>query len=230
MATKSKTKWATSDVSRVARGALALALEQRAALEPRLAAGLLDGLTADLDAFDGKRAAATLASESLREATRSQDAAAKAAHAFLMAARGAVARNGASAAQRVAFGLKVPVKLEKVPSLVAGLDAFVGAAGRFPDVARDCGLLSADVDQARALRTALATADADQEAKKQTRKTPTAERAALQQRIEHAVDAIVSAGAVAFVLQPDVAARFRALVPSYGKGAAKAKASAATPA
>jgi len=230
MATKSKTKWATSDVSRIGRGALALAIEQRAVIEPRLPAGLLDGLTADLDAFDGKRAAATLASESLREATRSQDAAAKAAHAFLIAARGAVGRNGATAAQRTAFGLKLAVKPEKVSSVVAGLDAFVDAATRYPDVARGSGLLAADVDQARALRAALAAADAAQEAKKQSRKTPTAERAELQQRIEKAVDAIVAAGTVAFVLDPTKAARFRALVPSYGKGARGKDASAATPA
>jgi hypothetical protein len=219
MATKSKTKWETADVSRIGQGALALALEQRAAVEPRLSAGLLDGLAADLDAFDGKRAAATLAPESLREATRTQDAAAEAAHAFLVAARGAVARNGATAAQRAAFGLKVPAKTQKVSSLVAGLKALIEAAASFPDVARSSGLLTSDLEQAGALRTALTAADATQEAKKQSRKTPTAERAETQQRIEKAVDAIVAAGTLAFVLDPGKAARFRALVPSYGKGA-----------
>jgi hypothetical protein len=168
MATKTTTKWKTSDVSRIGRGALALALEERAALKPRLAPGLLDGLSADLDACEGKRSAATLASEALREATR------------------------------------------------------------YPDVARGAGLLPSDLDHARALRTALVAADAAQEAKKQSRKTPTAERTQLQRRIEQAVDAIVAAGTLAFVLDPTRAARFRALVPSYGKG--KGKRSPAAPA
>jgi hypothetical protein len=228
MATKTTTKWKTSDVSRIGRGALALALEQRAALEPRLAPGLLDGLSADLDAFEGKRSAATLASEALREATRTQDAAAKAAHEFLIAARAAIARSGATAAQRTAFGLQIRMRPEKVSSVVAGLDAFLDAATRYPDVARGAGLLPSDLDHARALRAALVAADAAQEAKKQSRKTPTAERTQLQRRIEQAVDAIVAAGTLAFVLDPARAARFRALVPSYGKG--KGKRSPAAPA
>ncbi|MEW6430588.1 MAG: hypothetical protein AB1730_03680 [Myxococcota bacterium] len=61
-------------------------------------------------------------------------------------------------------------------------------------------------------------------------RTPTAECAQLQRRIEKAVDAIVAAGTVAFVLQPEMAARFQALMPSDGKGARKKSDSTATPA
>lgn len=230
MTSKTNTKWATSDLSRIGRGALALALEQRATLEPRLPAGLLDGLAADLDAFEGKRTAAVLASEALRSATRTQDAAARTALDFLTAARGAIARNGASAAQRASFGLSLRPTPLKISSVVAALDAFVDGATRFPDVARDCGLLPADADQARALRTALASADAAQETQKQTRKAPTAERVALQRRIEKAVDAISAAGAVAFVLDAAAVQRFRALIPSSAKRSSRSGAPAAPPA
>lgn len=230
MASKTNTKWPTSDLSRIGRGALALALEQRVALEPRLPAGLLDGLAADLDAFDGKRTAAVIASEALRAATRTQNAAARTALDFLSATRGAVARNGASAAERAAFGLSLRPNANKIATVVAGLDAFVDGATRFPDVARDCGLLPADLDQARALRTALSTADADQETRKQTRKAPTAERVALQRRIEKAVDAIAAAGAVAFLLDPGLVQRFRALIPASAKRSTRARTPAAPPA
>lgn len=209
-----RTKWPTADLSRIGRGALALAEEERGTLAERLPAGLLDGLTADLDAFEGKRAAAVLAAESLREATRAQDAAVRAAHDFLVAARGAIARNRAVGAERAAFGLSLPLKPQKVSSVIAALDALIDGATRLPDVARNCGLIGADLDNARALRSALSTADAEQETRKQTRKTPTAERVAMQFRIEQAVDAIVAAGVLAFVAQPAKAGRFRELLPS----------------
>jgi len=213
-------KWPTSDIPRVGRGALQLATEHRSAVEQRLAAGVIDGLSTDLDAFDGKRSEAARAPEELRTATRTQDAAARTAMDFVSAARFAVTRNGANAAQRTAFGLKLKPKMEKISSIVAALDSIIDGATRFPTVARSSGLVAADLDSARALRAALVAADAAQETQKEKRKSPTAERKALQQRIEHAVDAIIAAGQLAFVGKPEIAARFRALIPGSGRGPA----------
>ncbi len=212
-----KAKWSLSDLPRVGRAALALAQENKAAIEPRLEAGLLDGLAADLDALDGKRAAVPLAREGLREATRNQDGAAQSALEFLSAARGAVSRSGAAAAQRAAFGLKLKLNPGKVSSVVSALEAFIDGAARYPDAARGAGLLTADVDQARALRGALVTADALQEAKKETRKSPTAERLLLQKRVEKSIDSIINAGRLAFITQPAISARFKTLVPGAPK-------------
>jgi hypothetical protein len=192
---------------------------------PHLGQEEVEGVGDGAGEFDeGRRAAATLASEALREATRTQDAAAKVAHAFLMAARAAIARTGATDAQRAAFGLKLAAKPLKVSSVVAGLDAFVDAATRFPDVARGAGLLPADIDQARSLRAALIAADAAQETKKQTSRTPTAERAQLQHRIEEAVDAIVAAGTSPSFSNPRWPRAARPSCPPTGRARARSPA------
>ncbi len=218
-------KWAPGDVSRVGRAALSLATKNKASIEPRLSAGLLDGLVADLDVFDGKQSAATLAKESLREATRGQNAAGEAASSFLGLARSAITRSGANATVRAAFGLSLRPNPGKVQSVITALDAFEAGAARAPDVVRAAGILTADLDKLRALRGALAASDANQEATKLTRKLPLLDRKQTQVRIEKAVDAIINAGAMAFADEPAVVALFRALVPA--RPAAKKKNAAA---
>ena len=64
---------------------------------------------------------------------------------------------------------------------------------------------------------ALVTADALQEAKKETRKSPTAERLLLQKRVEKSIDSIINAGRLAFITQPAISARFKTLVPGVPK-------------
>lgn len=68
-----KPKWTLAEAQRSGQQALALALEQRALVEPRLAAGVIDGLTADLATLDAKRSETTRAPELLRAATRNQN-------------------------------------------------------------------------------------------------------------------------------------------------------------
>lgn len=216
MVAGTKVKWSPADLSRVGRAALALATGKKATLEARLPAGLLDGLAADLDAFDGKQSAATLATEALREATRTQDAAARAAVDFMGHLRAAVVRAQPPAAVRAAFGLSLRPNVNKVSSVVAALDAAVDGATRYPDVTREAGVLSSDVDRLKALRTALASADAKQESTKLTKKLPVVDRRQVQARIEKATDTIINAGAMAFADKPDEAQLFRSLVPSRG--------------
>ena len=216
MAAGTKVKWSPSDLSRVGRAALALATSKKATLEARLPAGLLDGLAADLDAFEGKQSAATLATEALREATRTQDAAARAAVDFMGHVRAAIVRAAPPAAVRAAFGLSLRPLPAKVSSVIAALDAAVDGATRYPDVAREAGVLTSDVDRLKALRSALASADAKQEATKLTKKLPVVDRKQVQGRIEKATDTIINAGAMAFADAPDQARLFRDLVPSRG--------------
>lgn len=207
-------KWAPGDVSRVGRSALALAVKERGQLEARLPAGLLDGLASDLDAFDGKQSASTRAKEALREATRSQDDLARASVDFLTITRGAIDRARVPSAARAAFGLSLRPRADNVKSVLAALDAFGDGAARYAELTRSSGLLAADLDKLAALRAALSSADAAQEATKLTRKLPTTERKQVQVRIEKAVDTIINAGALAFAHEPATLAHFRALVPT----------------
>jgi hypothetical protein len=216
-------KWATGDAVRVGRAALALATEKKAELDQRLPAGLRDGLCRDLDDLEGKQSASTLAKESLREATRTQNEAAEAVNHYLVLARGALVRAAPPGNVRTAFGLSLRPIIKKISSLLAAVDAFLDGAKRFPDAVRAAGLLTADLDRLSALRASLSTADAKQETSKLTKKLPTIDRKQTQLRIEKAVDTIINAGVLAFADQPQVIALFRALVP--GKAPAKKPAS-----
>jgi len=214
-------KWSSSVLQSVGREALSLAEEFKSQLEPRLGAGVLDGLKCDLDAFDGKRSDASNALGTLKLATRQQEEAIAHAIAFLSAARQAVVRAGASVAQRTAFGTTKKYKANNVSSVVGALDAFLVGAEKFTDFVRAAGVLPSDLDTAKALRTALIGADQSQEAQKSKRKEPTLQRNAAQLRIESAITAIINAGRLAFLTKPDVAARFKALAPSSGSSSKK---------
>jgi hypothetical protein len=209
-----KPKWKLADAQSSGQQALALALEQRTLVEPRLAAGVIDGLTADLATLDGKRSETTRAPELLRAATRTQNEVNSHALELLGAARGALARTRCTAAERAAFGLSLKLESKKIATTLAGLDALVAGAAKFPAVARAASLLPADLESAAALRSALTTADGAQEQTKKTRTAPKAERDVAQLHVEAAVDSIVAAGLLASVGNPALGARFRALIPT----------------
>lgn len=208
-----KPKWALGDALRAARATLALATEHKAALEPRLPAGTIDVLTADTNTLDEKQGAATLAKESLREATRTQDQAATAAHGFLTLARSAIERARVPAAARAAFGMSLRPTTNKISTVLTALDRFIDGATRHPDVAAEAGLLSIDIEKLRGHRAALSTADADQESTKESRTSPRINRDVVQVRVEKAIDTIINAGVLAFADNAVIVARFRGLVP-----------------
>jgi hypothetical protein len=216
-----RAKWPIGEAIRVGRGALVLANEDRDAIERRLEAGLIDGLSADLDLLEGKRSEASRAVTVLKEATRTQDAIAEEAAALVVAARQAVLRGGATKAEREAFGLSLRVHTTSVPTVVRALDAFAAGATKYPSVARAASVLPEDLDHIAALRAALVSADAAQESTKVARKQPVRERVETQIRVESATSAIVSAGLIAFAGQPLKSAKYNALIPSRAKRAAK---------
>lgn len=209
----SKPKWSPKQIATTGRAALELAQTYQADIADRLEAGLVDALEVALDVFEGKRSEAARSTESLRTATEEQNAAAAKAHTFLSAARAAIIRSGASAAERAAFGVKLTLKSDRVSSLVACLDAVINGGAKYPSAASAAGLLSADFARATALRDSLTAADASQETAKATRKSPVAARKAAQVTIEDSIDAIINAGTLAFIDAPDKAEQFRNLIP-----------------
>lgn len=208
-----KPKWSPASIATSGRAALKLARDEQTVIGDRLQAGLVDGLEVALDLFEGVRSAATLATEKLRAKTEEQNAAAAKAHTFLSAARAAIVRSGASAAERAAFGVKITLNADRVASLIACLDGLIDGAAKYPAAASAAGLLSADFARAAALRDSLKAADSSQESEKVSRKSPTAARKAAQVTIERAIDAIVNAGTLAFIDQPAKAKLFRDLIP-----------------
>ncbi len=200
---------------------MALAEEFKAQLEPRLGAGVLDGLRCYLEEFDGKRAEASNALGTLKLATREQEEAVAHAIALLSVGRRALVRAGANVTQRQAFGITKKYDAKVVGSVVAALDSFLVGAGKYPELTRAAGMLSSDLDEMKALRDGLIAADQSQEAKKSARKEPVLQRNAAQKRIERAIDDIVNAGLLAFVKDPATSRRFAELVPSARRPAPK---------
>jgi hypothetical protein len=210
-------KWPLAQLSDIASKALALAEEHREALEPRLAAGVLDHLRANLASLDGARSGATRARSELKGATANQNEAARAGYALVESTRKAIVRVGAKASEKKDFGVGLRIREGGVPQIVAGLDAIVAAAAKYPELTRRAGILPADLEKATARRDALAGADRDQGTKKGTAKSATATRTSTQKSVEGDVDAILAAAEMAFHDEPRTLARFRDLVPSRTK-------------
>src|SRR5690606_6301938 len=144
-------KWSIALLPDIGAKALALANEHRAALEPRLPPGVIDGLAASLAELDAKSAAATVVPTALKAATVTQNDAAAAGYQLVSAARRAVSRVGGRADAK-AFGVGEVMRRNSTPQVLSGLAKFLDGATARPEVARAAGILPADVDAARALR------------------------------------------------------------------------------
>ncbi|MGV3621878.1 MAG: hypothetical protein ACO1OB_13725 [Archangium sp.] len=214
-------KWSSSVVESLSGEAQALFEEFRAQLEPRLAAGLIDGLKADTAAFLGKRVEAGNALESLKTATKEQNAAIAHVLALLRPARAAVKASTREKEKTSAFGISKEIQDTVVKSVIGAAHAFLQGAEKHPELARAAGVLSGDLDTLRALAASLASADQAQEKTKGARKIPTANRTAFQRRIEGAIASISHAGQLAFAAKPEIAARFKALIPGSPRTARK---------
>ena len=217
-----RAKWSSSVVESLSAEADALFEQFKAQLQPRVAAGLIDGLRADTAEFLGKRVEAGNALNSLKNATKEQNAAIAHALAVLRPARAAVHASDAEPQQKAWFGISKAINADKVSSVLEAIAGFLQGAAKYPDVARQAGLLSGDLDALRMLATSLASADQAQERQKSARKIPVENRKALQARIERAIAGISHAGQIAFANKPDIAAKFAGLIPSRS-GSAKKK-------
>lgn len=213
-----KPKWPIRRTIEVGHRGLELVAHYRAELEARLAAGLVDGLTADVAVLEGRVADAVRAPHVLKRLTKDQDAATVAGHALVMAVRNAIAKAGATKAESTAFGVGLTLRKKSVSQVAAGLDMIINAAARYPDRARAAGVLASDIEAATSLRTAVTTADGAQERGKEARKITVAERNGAAVRVEDAVTAISGAGELHFYARPEIAEQFSGLVPSKSRG------------
>lgn len=170
---------------RAAEGIHPLAVKHRAVLEPRLAAGFIDGLKADADAV---RAASDTAADSRgtrRGATISQNEAMTTGAEIIVRIR-ALVRTGQPNAKQLWRDVGVGVKPNgSLGRVTAGLTQILNASTRFPAELRAAGVLQTDLDQARAALSALVAADSSQEQKKLTAKQATQALTATRVRLEN---------------------------------------------
>jgi hypothetical protein len=216
MANAKNPKWRTEAAVRAGMAVKELAAAYRERLEPRLGAALLDGLAADLDELRGATSGAVSVRAGKRAATVGQADAAQQGSRLAIAIRSAVrqALPDDRAAQK-GFGVGLSIRKESVASVASALQMVVDASEKDPARVRDAGVLPQDLDLAKQALSTLLSADAKQESRKVNAKQATASRVATQLRVEAAVGKILGAAAVEFHNQPDIAARFAAIVPGH---------------
>ncbi len=217
MAKAKQPKWQVDVAIRVCEAAYTLGDKHRTAIEPRLPAGLLDGLRVDLAALRGEHAGAKAVRSDRSSSTVAQGNAASAGADLVSALRSAV-RDGQpnDKALHKAFGVGVKVSKLKVSSVEAGLQTILKAAGDDPESARNAGLLPEDLVAVQAVKDALGTADTSQKGKKVTAKQATSDRNAAQERSERAVGRVIAAGTLAFRQDSRVSKMFKGLTPGSG--------------
>lgn len=112
--------------------ALALAQTHQAELVPRLAAGTLDGLTADLQKLGVDVPGALVRRSAAKTATKSQNEALVQGYLLVTAIRTSVQRRGAPADVRAAYGVGVKTSEKVVKQVAAAITMILNRAGAKP--------------------------------------------------------------------------------------------------
>lgn len=186
----------------------------RPKIEPRVGAGLIDGLVADLPYLRDVAVWVTDARQAKNAATKGQTNAAEMLFNLVMAGRAAIKFKKLDAEVGTRAGVGKSMNLRVVKSVLDGAEMMIQAYAQFPDQLRYAGILPADIDQLQALRAQLTTVDVAQEAAKLTSKEKTRLRNEAHKRVKAAIASIVGAAELAFVYKPERRALYRALVPS----------------
>lgn len=210
MASKTATPIDTS----AGQAAYALAVPHRAALDPRLPAGMIDTLGADLETLGVVLPAAPgpAGTPAPAPAAPSLPVAVEKLFNQVSAIHEAVAGAKATPAVRKAYGAGSKAQGKEVKPLLAAADKIVTEATASPSEALALGILPADV---AALTQAVADVNAaEASAAAAGTKGPTAkERRAAETRMHEATARIAGAGALAFAQDAATRAKFEALKP-----------------
>jgi hypothetical protein len=162
-----------------------------------------------------------------KSATADERATAADAHDFLMAIRNAVARRTeATEALKTAIGIGDGLRAGDTPKVLSALGAVATNAAAL----QACGVLPEDIAEAAALAEQLRGDDVSQQGKLDHRQSTTEDRHQAQVRLEEAVDAISSAGVLAFRKDPVIRASFERLVAAGGPSREDDPGSSADPA
>ncbi len=192
---------------------LELVKTDRSRLEPRLAAGLIDGLAADLPLLLDAAMQAADTRQAKKASTKTQVAAAERLQDQVMALRSVLRMRKAPAELCTLAGVGKPVKSGVVGSILESAALMLSAYDSRPADFRLLGVLPADIEAVRTLYGQLASADQAQEALKVTAREKTARRNAAHKRVQEAIAAIAGAAELAFLGRPDRLELYRSLVP-----------------
>lgn len=219
-------------VEQVGLTAHALAVGERAALEPRLDAGLIDGLASDLQALGVVVPGVKVARATAKGATGTQEAALKSLHTRVMAIRHAVSKK-LPPKVRANWGVGQAAKETVVSENVAAADLIAQRFSAAPDEARQAGILQKDVDALATERDAAAGAHGSRVTARGSSVAETAARNETERRILVAAEHVAAAGIMEHANVPTARAPFDKLAREAAehakRGGAKPLASPPTP-
>lgn len=193
--------------------ALALATQHAAVLGPRLPAGHVAALQANLTqlgaAVPGQKAMRAEA----QQAAQSQKETFKKLVALLSALRTSVKHDeDANEADKKAWGVGTKLDVESPGRTLAAAQSVLKVARAKPERAAMLGVIADDVAKLEALYAAAVAADDDENVKRANAPLSTKARNALQAKVNAAVRKIAGTGIVAFALDAPVRADFEALL------------------
>lgn len=218
MARNASLKMKPNQARRAGEQAAELLKKDQTKLQPRLEAGVIEGLLEDVRLLSNTMSSAITARVQKKAATQAQNDTAVELAALVMALRSAVKITGQSAVLRKALGVGRTVSTNSVKSVLAAANMVIEAYANHADEMRASGVLPVDVETVMGLSNALANADQAQEMKKVASKLSTSERAAVQKRVEGALMKIIAAAGLEFArTDPERVAQYAALIPSKPK-------------
>jgi hypothetical protein len=191
--------------------ALGLAQAHPTELDPRLPAGLLPGLVADLTALGVVVPAAAQARAEVKVATQARGAAVGRGVDCVTAVRRAVRDAGAPPDVRHAYGVGMSLDKRRPNALKTVVGLIVGRLDEHPEDAAAFGIVQADIDAVRALHTSVDAVSTAQAQKRASAPQATKERNRTANRILIAVRRIRGAGVLAFAQNQAVRDEFAAL-------------------
>jgi len=218
-------------ITQVGLTALGLAQAHPAELDPRLPAGLLTGLGADLAAMGVVVPGAAQAHASARLATEERDAAVVRTIACVGAMRQAVRDADAPAEVQHAYGVGKTLDKRRLTVLRGVVGLIFDRLGAHPEDIAAFGFVQADIDALTARKADVEVASTAQQQKRAGAPSTTKERNRTANRILAAVKRIRGAGVLAFATDPVVRDEFAALRlgPRTKSAKAKTPAQPATP-
>jgi hypothetical protein len=218
MAKSAVLKMKPAQARRAGEQGLELVKKDKAKLQGRLEAGVLEGLAEDVRLLGNQTSSALTARVQKKAATQEQNEVAEELSALVGAVRSVLKLTAQETAVRKAAGVGRKLTAKSVKTVLAAADMVIEAYGIYADAMRAAGVLPADVDTLIGKANALAAADQVQEGRKVASKLSTVERNKVQKRVEAGLMKLIAAAEMQFVVaDPERVALYKALVPARSK-------------
>jgi hypothetical protein len=224
---RKKANWELQEAITAARKTIKALEKFGKDLEPRLPAGITDGLRADLATLTGSKVVRPAFKKTAQAKTRSERAFAADGADLLSRLRYALKTCPGSTPEILkAVGVGSQVNPGKTTSVAAGLKAVIDASNAYIDVFRAAGVLESDLADAQAIMSGLLGADESQQDTEYTKKQLTEQKDAAQFRVERDVLQVASTGQIHFRKEAKKRFVFENLLP---KSAVKKEKPAVSP-